>query len=240
MLLGMLVPVGGQLRGVRGDKRGHIRPLSPRGPLTKPLPPPLFLLKEGKSGGGGIASNSSVSLQEHCRGTTPGFRGLLGHMVSKRFARPSMVFTWISSRNCLQPQFPVLWSFHRTRSRLCATSGIRIPSGQGGDSSYRQHRSRLLQRHFCGPKEAEGILEADNRPIPVKPVLTGSSFQNGNHQVDSGGDATRRLGSITGPTGRVYIFTSLYIQITSVIFDFALKVEYTSSKLCLTDWPLLR
>jgi hypothetical protein len=36
------------------------------------------------------------------------------------------------------------------------------------------------------------------------------------------------------------IFTSPYIQITSVIFDFTLKVEYTSSKLCLSDWPLLR
>jgi hypothetical protein len=46
MLLGTMVPVGGQLSGVRGDIRGHIRPLSPRGPLTKPLPP-LILQKEG-------------------------------------------------------------------------------------------------------------------------------------------------------------------------------------------------
>jgi hypothetical protein len=60
MLLGTLVPVGGRLRGVRGDKRSHIRRLSPRVPLTKPLPPPLFLLIEGKSVGG-IASNSSVT-----------------------------------------------------------------------------------------------------------------------------------------------------------------------------------
>jgi hypothetical protein len=43
-------------------------------------------------------------------------------------------------------------------------------------------------------------LEADNRPIPVH---TGSSLQGGIHQVDCGGDATRRLGSIPGPTGRV-------------------------------------
>jgi hypothetical protein len=46
-------------------------------------------------------------------------------------------------------------------------------------------------------------LEANYRLIPVKPVLTGSPFLDGNHQVDSGGDATTRLGSIPGPTGRV-------------------------------------
>jgi hypothetical protein len=39
---------------------------------------------------------------------------------------------------------------------------------------------------------------------------------------------------------RTRIFTSLYIQITSVIFDFTSKVEHTSSKLCLSDWSLLR
>jgi hypothetical protein len=45
---------------------------------------------------------------------------------------------------------------------------------------------------FVVPKKQEGS-------IPVKPVLTAFSFQDGNHQVDSGGDATRRLDSITGP-----------------------------------------
>jgi hypothetical protein len=106
-------------------------------------------------------------------------------------------------------------------------SESQIPSGQRGDSSYRQPRFRLLQPHFCGPIEAEGFLETDNRPILVKPVLTGSSFQDGNHQVGSGSYGTR-------------IFMSVYFQITSVIFDFTSKVEYTSSKLCLSDWPLLR
>jgi hypothetical protein len=36
----------------KGDKRGHIRRLSLRGTLTKPLPPPLFRLKVGKRVGG--------------------------------------------------------------------------------------------------------------------------------------------------------------------------------------------
>jgi hypothetical protein len=41
---------GGQsAQGVRGDKRGHFRPISPRGPLTEPLP--HFLLKRGKKRG---------------------------------------------------------------------------------------------------------------------------------------------------------------------------------------------
>jgi hypothetical protein len=108
-------------------------------------------------------SKVTLTLQESCRGTTPGFHGLLGHMVSK--------------------------------------SGSQIPSGQRGDISYRRPWSRLLQPHFCVPIEAEGILETDYRPFSVKPVLTGSSFQDGNHQVGSCSDASRRLGSITGPTG---------------------------------------
>jgi hypothetical protein len=59
LLFGTLVPVGGQLRGVRGTKEVIFDLLNPRGHLTKPLPPPLFLLIEGKSGG--IASNSSIT-----------------------------------------------------------------------------------------------------------------------------------------------------------------------------------
>jgi hypothetical protein len=104
---------------------------------------------------------------------------------------------------------------------LPPTSGSQIPSGQEGDISYRQPRSWLLQPHFCGPKEAEGILEADNRPIPVKPVLAGSSTQGGNHQVGSGSDITRRLGSITGLSGRVSSrpHTSILPALSSILLQ---------------------
>jgi hypothetical protein len=39
--------------GVGGNQRGHIRPLSPRGPLIEPLPPPLPPKKREKVWGGG-------------------------------------------------------------------------------------------------------------------------------------------------------------------------------------------
>jgi hypothetical protein len=130
MLLGTMVPVGGQPRGVGGDIRGHIRPLSPRGPLTMPLPP-LILPKEGE-----IASSSSVILQERCRGMTPGFRRLLGHMVSKRFVRPG----YHPTRSL--PGFHLATAYNldsqsRAPSTGCGqgfhpTSGSQIPSGQRG------------------------------------------------------------------------------------------------------------
>jgi hypothetical protein len=172
MLLGTLVLLGGQPRRVRGDKRGHIRPLkskgtsdqasssssfpskrehcrgddfdllNPRGPLTKPLPPPL---------------RGSV-----VEGMTP---GLVGHMVSKRFARPRYHPARSSSG------FRLATAYNLNSQSCGPSTGLgqgfrsmsrsRIPSGQRGDSSYRQPRSRLLQPHFCGPKEAEGILEAN-------------------------------------------------------------------------------
>jgi hypothetical protein len=84
MLLGMILLVGSQLRRVRGDKKGHFRPLKSKGTSDQASSSSSFPSKRGRKKGG-IASNSSVSLQELCRETTPGFCGLLGHMVSKRF-----------------------------------------------------------------------------------------------------------------------------------------------------------
>jgi hypothetical protein len=162
---------------------------------------------------------------------TLGLRRLLGHMVSKRFAHPGYHPARSSPGFRLVTAYNLNSQAYGTPTGLGqgfrSMSGSGIPSGQRGDSSFRQPRSRLLPPHFCGPKEAEGILEANYRPIPVKPVLTGSSFQDGNHQVDSGGDATRRLGSIPGPTGRVSSRPS-----TSRLPALSL--------LCLSDWPLLR
>jgi hypothetical protein len=143
--------------------------------------------------------------------TTPGFCGLLGLLLSKRFARlryhparSSPGFRLTAAYNLgSQSHAPSTGlgqgfrptsesrihycTFHRTLPRLPPyvrksnpfrtkgryflrapsteigqgfhpTIGTEIPSGQRGDISYRQPRSRLLQPHFSGPKEAEGIL----------------------------------------------------------------------------------
>jgi hypothetical protein len=144
---------------------------------------PLILPKEG-----GIASKSSrISLTFATHGV-------------QRFARPGYHLARSS------PGFRLATAYNLgSQSRAPSTGlGQRLNPfrTKGRYSSYRQPRSRLLQPHFCDPKEAEGILVADNRPIPVKPVLTGSSFQDGNHQLSSCGDTSRRLGS-TGPTGHI-------------------------------------
>jgi hypothetical protein len=113
MLHETMVLVGGQ---PRGDITGHIQPLKSKGTSDQASS------SSYPSKRGGVTSNSPVTLQERCRGTTPGFCRLLGHMpVFKRFAHrvsSCTVFAWISSRNCLQPWFPVPCTFHRTRPRL--------------------------------------------------------------------------------------------------------------------------
>jgi hypothetical protein len=170
--------VGSQLRGARGNKRGHA--LKFKGTSDQASSSSSYPSKRGRKKGG-IASNSSVTLQEHCKGTTLEFRRLLAHMVSKRFARTEYYPTRSS------PGFRLATAYNLSPQSSASSTGLgqsfrftsrdQIPSGQRGDSSYRQPRSRLLQPHFLWFKEAEGILEADNRPLPVKPVPTGSHFR---------------------------------------------------------------
>jgi hypothetical protein len=183
-------------------------------------------------------SNSSVTLQERCRGTTPGFRRILGHMVSRRFTRPGYYLARSS------PGFRLATAYNLDSQSCMPSSGLgqgfrstsKIPSGQGGDSSYRQPMSRLPQPHIYGPKGAEGILEAHNRPIPVKPVLTGSSFQNGNHRSMAAailpGDWAVSL-----DLWDVYLHVPVHPDYQHYLrFYFEGRVY----QLCLSDWPLLR
>jgi hypothetical protein len=95
-------------------------------------------------------------------GTTPGFHGFLGHMVSKRFAHPAYHPAQSSPGFHLATAYNLgsqSWSPSTGLGQgFRPTSGSQIPSGQRGDSSYRQLGSRLLQPHFCGPKEADRLI----------------------------------------------------------------------------------
>jgi hypothetical protein len=73
--------------GVRGDKRCHIRPLSPGGPLTKPLHPLPILVNEGERRGESQVTPPVRYLAGALWGDDSMICGPLGHMVSKRFAR---------------------------------------------------------------------------------------------------------------------------------------------------------
>jgi hypothetical protein len=79
-----------------------------------------------------------------------------------------MVFAWILSRNRLQPLFPVLCkTFHRTRPRLPPYERKSNPFRTKGRYFISTTQVQASTATFFGPKElAEGILEADNRPIP--------------------------------------------------------------------------
>jgi hypothetical protein len=105
-----VVPVGGQPRGVRGDKRGHIRPLIPRGHLTKPLPPPLFLLKEGNSRG-----KSQVTPPLPCRRVVGG--RLQDFHATRRLGSIPGPTGRISSRPCTS-RLPALSSILLRRSSI--------------------------------------------------------------------------------------------------------------------------
>jgi hypothetical protein len=196
-----MVPVDGQPRGVRGDIRGHILPLSPRRPLTKPLPP-LIIPKEG-----GIAVTPTLYCRSVVGRRLQDFADFCDTWCPKDSPVPGIIRHGLRLDFVSQPPTTSVPSPVQILPQDSAkASALRAEVKSLQDKMTIFHIDNpgpgFFSHIFVVPQKQMGFWRLINDlSLPVKPVLTGSSTQDGNHQVVSGSDTTRRLGSITGPTG---------------------------------------
>jgi hypothetical protein len=213
----------------QGGQRGHIRP---RGPLTNPLP--LILPKEG-----GIASNSSVILQERWGGRLQGFAYFWDTWCPKDLPVPCIIRLGLRLDFVSQPPTTLVPSpVHLPQDSAKASAlwaEVKSLQDNGVIFHINNPGSGFYSHIFVVPKKQKGSWRLIIDLSRLSRFLRVPHFKM---------ETTRSVAAAILPgdwavyhwTYGTRIITSPYIQITSIIFDFTSKVEYTSSRLCLSDW----
>ena len=104
------------------------------------------------------------------------------------------------SNQCSAPEGPV--------QGFGSSDGGPVPCGQTGSVCYSGSQFPwLLQSHLFGSQK-ERVLEADHRSVSSQSFFEDTTLQDGDDQVCSNGDTTRRLGCISGLSGCVFSHSS--------------------------------